>query len=259
MNMKFIAAAAAVALIVPAQAFVYSTGFESGEGWSLGAATGQNGFTSFEISAGVPGTAAVISDVNPLTGDQHLSLLNDPNVGPGALNGVFTPDWAADIEADHTFFDVSFDVFISNTGGADYQFAAQNPTAGFLNWRVNFDWQNNIQVLDSDGAGGFVFVDTGIDYTVGEYVNFRVFVDSTANTADYYYGGNLIYSGVNVAGVGNGVNQVILFNDNFHLAGESGDIDNFNFETSAVPEPGTMIALGAGLAALAARKRNKKA
>ena len=75
------------------------------------------------------------------------------------------------------------DISITNTGGADYDVVPQAPSQGFLSARVKFNFGGNIFILDDPGPG-LQFVDTGVAWTVGQYVNLTIDINPNANTID---------------------------------------------------------------------------
>ena len=193
-----------------------TTNFEAVDGFSPGYCAGHNGWTAFTTSS----NEGHIDAANPAAGTQNLRIDRDTNALRGANTGCFSPDSGPMPEENS--YRVEVDVAISANGGADYNVVAQSPNQGFITARVRFDWLGNIFVLDNLGTG-LVEVNTGVPYIVGPYRTLRLDIDSTANTIDYYYGGNLIYSGVVFAGTT--VEQIVLFSDNWHN-GDIGDFDN---------------------------------
>jgi hypothetical protein len=99
------------------------------------------------------------------------------------------------------------------------------------------------------GEGVLSFANTGVTWTEGQYRELRVEMDPIADSLRYYYGGALIYTGLAGTFAGTSVEQVVLINDNFQLAGETADFDNIN----VVPAPASLALLG--FAALATRRR----
>jgi hypothetical protein len=194
----------------------YATSFEASEGYSTGFLDGQEDWTVFAVSTQQP----VITNARANTGSQSLRIDVDASIGAGNLTGGFSPQI---VVADPMELSrASVDVFITGTGGADYDFAPQAPTQGFLTARVNFRFTGPIRILD-----GGVFVDTGVTWPVNQWMNIRVEVDPNAPQIDYYLDDALIYS-TNVLVGGTTVEQVVLISDNFHF-GEVGDFDDLDF------------------------------
>lgn len=247
MRTLLLAAFAAFALS-SAQAFSYATGFETADGFSLGAINGQNGYTTFTAAQDAP----VISDANPFTGNQHLRLPDDPNVADGTLNGAFSQDFSSMTTGD-TFFDLGLDMSITSAGGADYDIVGQTPGQTNLSFRMKFGFEGNILILDDVGNGA-EFVDTGVSWTNGAYKHVEIQVDTTTDRVDYFYDGANIYNGMNFSS-GFGTNQFVIFSDSFQNPDEFGDVDNVTLDTQSVPEPATMVLLGLGLAGFAARRK----
>jgi len=204
----------------------YQTGFEPGEGFAPGFIGGQAGWTVFIAST----TQPTVSAANPLLGSQHQRNEMDPANGVGTMIGSFSPQITqTDPMAPST---TEIDVFISGLNGADYDVAPQAPTQMALTARVNFRFTGPIRVLD-----GGVFVDTGATWVPNTWMNLRIEVDPSIPQIDYYIDDVLIYT-ANALVLGTTVEQVVIFSDNFHLAGEFGDFDNFGINPiDAVPPP----------------------
>ena len=197
-----------------------TTGFEAVDGFVPGFIGGQSGWTTFAASL----TQGHIDTANPAAGAQHLRISKDPALASGILTGAFSPDQGPLAVGPSS---VSVDIAISNTFGADYDVVAQAPSQAMLSARVKFSFVGNIFIVDDLGAG-LIFVDTGVAWNVGPYTNLTINIDPVADTIDYFYGGAPIYSSVGGVFAGTTIEQVVLFSDNFHLAGESGDFDNFS-------------------------------
>lgn len=199
---------------MPMDVTTLTTDFEAAEGFSPGYCA-QNGWTAFTVS----NIEGHISTVNPSSGVQHLRVGYDQALGNGTLVGCFSPNIGPQ-SVEPVWMEV--DVAISGDGGADYFVNPQSPTQGYTTARVVFDWLGNIWIGDDPGSG-FQMVDTGIAWNIGPYTTLRIEVDPDANTIKYYYGGDLIYTGVVFAGTT--IEQVVLYHDNWNLA-DWGDFDN---------------------------------
>lgn len=225
----------------------FFTGWNSGEGFVPGSIGGQQGWG---VSASGPQTA-LVNNVNPFEGDQHLSLVHQTGISQGTLRGAFSPAAGAGPVGPSA---MSIMISISNTGGARYDIIPQAPSQAFLTARVVFNFTGDIFVLDDldgPGPGGLTFVDTGVDWVAGAYKNLTIEADPDADTLRYYYDGVLIYDNP-LTGMfaGTRMEQIVLLSDNFQLAGERGDFD----QLSVIPAPGALALLGiAGL--VGARRR----
>ncbi len=227
----------------PAGPGILATGWDSSQGFVPGWIGGQNGWASFASST----AQGSVTNANPLGGDQNLRIAFDPALPNGTNTGAFSPSLGAQPVGSSI---TSVDIYISNTGGADYDVVPQAPTQGLLSARVKFNFLGNIFILDNPGSG-LQFIDTGVAWNVGVYTNLTIDINPTADTIEYYYGGNLIHSSMAGVFAGTATEQVVLLSDNWHLPGEAGDFDNF----SVVPSPGTLAMLG--LAGLIGRRRRK--
>jgi hypothetical protein len=218
-------------------ATVYQTGFETVQAFAVGAIEPQNGYTA----TGVNNPWASVAAVNPSEGAQHLRLVFDVLAGLGTTHIVLGPNLPQPPNAPSQ---VKMMVNISNSGGSIYDVVGQAPSQGFLSWRVRFQWDTGaILVLDDLGAG-LVFVDTGVTWDPGVYRELKVQFDPAASEIRYFYDGNLIYTGFNIF-AGTSIEQLVWFNDNFQLGGETADFDAVNWIDSASdPTPATKTSWG---------------
>lgn len=187
--------------------------FEASEGFEPGFIGGQAGWSTFASNS----TQPAITDENASDGDQSLELANHSGLGPGSNIGAFSPLFNIDDDEIH----FGFDVLIEATGGADYDIVVQSPAQELIMFRIKFDWEGDILVVD-DG-----FVNTGTSWVPNEWVSVEVDVDRSANTMSYYYDGDLIYQGeVAFADI---AEQIVILHDNFN-EGEAGFVDNIRFD-----------------------------
>ncbi|MCB9398228.1 MAG: hypothetical protein H6510_10445 [Acidobacteria bacterium] len=194
----------------------YATGFEGSEGFTPGFLGTQGGWSTFLVSTAQP----VITNANANGGTQALRIDVDGSIGAGNLTGGFSPLTTPTDPMAPTRCSVN--VFISGTGGADYDVAPQAPSQGFLTARVNFRFTGPIRVLD-----GGSFVDTGVTWPVNQWFNLTIDCDPAAPRLDYYIDGSLIYTANALVG-GTTMEQVVLISDNFHF-GDVGDFDDLEF------------------------------
>lgn len=234
---------------------MYETGFETAEGFTVGQISGQNGWTA---SVNANQASFNVNTANPFAGSQHLRIGFDDAVGAGSQRVILGPDMGPLTGGTSS---TSVMVNISGDGGANYDVIGQAPSQALLAWRVRFNWNGGaagepgeIFILDDPdgpGPGALAFVDTNVVWNVGVYTELRVETDSVANTINYYYGGNLIYSGVGGLFAANSVEQFVVVTDNWQNPGEVGDFDNLVI----IPAPGSLALLGIGLATAARRRR----
>ncbi len=187
-----------------------STGFDTSEGFTVGAVIGgQNGWTQFDTDP--PSfTQPIVSSDNPFAGDAALRIADEPAFADGTNTGGFSPPVPYAANSPST---TSVQVSITDEEGADYFVIGQSPMEMAATYRVQFNFLGNIFVVDDIGAGP-VFVDTGVAFNrVGDYVELRVEFDPVAGAIRYFYGGSLIYTGVVWSGTT--VEEVILGSDNF--------------------------------------------
>jgi hypothetical protein len=251
MRTKVTMLAALVALMpAVASASVFSTGFEVPD-YATGVLEPQQGWSA----SGTNLPWASVSRLNPFAGQQHLRVVRDTTVSQGTGRLAFSPSFG--VQPAGTY-EVSMQINISNDQGADYSVIGQAPSQSLLTWRVLLSFSDalgtgpgTIFVLDDLGTG-LGFVDTGDLWTPGVYKELKVVSDAVADTIEYYYGGSLIYTSVAGVFAGTSVEQVVIFNDNFQLGGETADFDNLS--VTLIPEPAS-LGLLAGLAPMALRRR----
>lgn len=217
------------------------TSFDTGEGFVVGSIVdGQNGWTQFVASAAQP----TVSDTNPFSGDAHLNISDDPAIGDGTLTGGFSPlDPDGLPSSTPSLFSVM--LYIDDILGADYDVVGQTPNEGFLTYRVKFNFQGNIFILDDPDAT-LQFVDTGVAWDQQSYSQLMVDLDPSTSTIEYFYNGNLIYTGNMFAGTT--VEQVICLSDNFQGAatnpGAFGDFDDINLIQNPMKQMGCDFEIG---------------
>lgn len=194
----------------------YSTGFESGEGFSAGFLGVQNSWSVFVVSSNQP----VISTADAQSGSQSLEIALDNSIANGNLTGGFSPQISpSDPNAPSSCI---IWVKITDSGGADYDVAPQAPSQGFLSARVNFRFTGPIRVLD-----GGNFVDTGATWTPNTWHKLRIDLDPNAPSIEYYLDDALIYQASALVG-GTTIEQVVLISDNWQVT-DSGFFDNLTF------------------------------
>ena len=202
----------------------YQTGFDSGEGFVPGWVGGQNGWITFGTSM----ILARIDTANPAAGDQHLRIAFEPTLPQGSAVGAFSPNQGVLPPVRST---ISVDISLSSISqffGADYDVVPQAPSQELKSAHVKFNFQGLIWVLD-DLGGGLQFVNTGVPWNAGVYTNLTIDIDPAANTIDYFYGGNLIYSSVAGVFLSTTTEQVVLFSNNRQLnVFETADFDNLS-------------------------------
>jgi len=125
-------------------------------------------------------------------------------------------------------------------------------------WEVLFSFESSsagpgtIFVAD-DTPSGLQFIDTGVLWAKGPYKELRVQTDPVADSINYYYDNSLIYTSTSGMFGATVTEQLVILDDNFQLAGETGDFDNLSI--ASVPEPAISSLLLLGAATCTARRR----
>ncbi len=166
-----------------------------------------------------------IENVHPSTGLQHLRLTHDPTTRTNTAYfglGVDaryprTADLSVRPVAPNT---VSADIAISASGGMNYRIQPQSNSQGLPATSVLFYHTGAMYVLDDlCGTTALAFQPTGVMWdTSGDFQNLTIAMDPCApstcggaagygpsegdyvGVVNYYYGGNLIWSGLPYAG-----------------------------------------------------------
>ncbi len=215
----------------------YATGFEPPV-FTVGFLGTQGGWQTFVANLKQPR----IDNIAPAADTQHLRIARDPFLPPGVLVGGFSP--TRSLLPGPVVISVS--VQISNTGGANYEVIPQAPSQGLVATRVCFYFDDadgdsragDILVLDRTPQG-VEFVPTGAEYVVGAYRELLIKFDPLPRQAiEYFYGGELIYTGHSLVGADT-VEQIVLLSDNFQLESEAADFDNLSLFDSSVPSCAT--------------------
>jgi hypothetical protein len=230
----------------PGTGMNFATGFEPEEGYPLGYISNTPG--SHPVGCGGPAfpcwghtTAATaslitptIENLNPASGVQHMRLIHDPSTrtnqtGFGFGVGARYPrgaDLSARPIAPST---TSADLAISNSGGMNFRFQPQSNSQGCIQGSALFFEDGEIYILDDFcGAVGLNFQPTGHFWdTTGAYRNFTYSNNPCTDTQNYYYNGQLIFSGCLI--FGSNLEQLLVFGDNY--PGSYMDVDNVVMES----------------------------
>ena len=225
-------------------ATVYTTGFEQGEGYTLGDLNGQQGW----VADSYPGDC-VVQNVTYSAGSAAMQVLADGTYdpqNPGLRLGAF-----------HTFADptganpvVTFlqDVRITATNEADYLLSPGfwDSNTGSISFRsyVLFDYLGNIFVNGTD---------SNYDWTANTWQTVKVVMDFSTGKADVFYGTTQIATDANFTSTGP-LNAIVYATDDYYYSGSSMFVDEVNI--TATPEPLSLglVALG-GLGLLRRRRK----
>lgn len=204
--------------------------FEASEGFTLGDINGQNGWTVTGAGPGVFVENQVISSEFATDGTYSLKIAtedafpgqNSPVVG--AFKQLETPI----SDAEYSF---SFDINISELGGADFAFYALSEgldgngaqTFFFVN-RVLFNFEALLTVLTLNDLDALV-VETvdGFEWEANTWYNLRIEGNNTTGVINYYIDDVLVFEGETVRDTP--ITDIRFVNDNW---GGFAYIDNFN-------------------------------
>jgi hypothetical protein len=208
-----------------------------------GPVSGQFGWTTFTASQLIP----VVESVNPIEGAKGVDLPDNPAAANGTFNGIFSPDAGDPPPGQYTGSAKLRIPTATPSVGAAYTVVFQAPSQTFLCNRVVFfpadvaasatvvpdadtDPFDILVLNDPDNAGPapLQFFATGAEYVPNTVIDFRVELDATANTQNYYINNTLVFTGTVFAGTA--LEQGLVFSDNFHDVGEIGKTDCVAFE-----------------------------
>jgi|SRR5690554_3688004 len=215
--------------------------FEASEGYTTGDINGQNGWTVTPTSETTFIENQVITTELASNGSQSLKIVtetafqgqNSPVIG--AFKTLDTPI----TDAQYTF---SFDINISELGGADFAFFAlseglndEGQTTYFFVNRVLFNYEANLNTLDVNDTGDGLVVVSAPDFTWAPttWYNLRIEGDNDTETIEYYIDDVLVYTGSTYRDTA--ITDIRFVNDNW---GGFAYIDNFkiNDETASVKD-----------------------
>lgn len=194
-----------------------ATSFESGEGFTLGAINGQNGWAILGADT------SQIVDSQASDGTFSLQLI--PNNGQ-ALSGAFSPTFTSSQDVI-----ITVDMYLESlvTGElSDTDFVTQSPSQGFLTSRINFSFDGSINVLDDPGTG-LAFQDSGATVIRDAWFELKMEFKFSSGEILYYIDDALIYTGIVFAGTN--VEQIIPLFDNFE---SSAFFDNITYQDGLV-------------------------
>jgi hypothetical protein len=229
--------------VLPAFAGVlYSTGFESPT-FTTGTINGQNGWVVFGTTA-----AAQVESGVAESGSQAVEVI------PSIAASQTGPYYALSTSA--TEVELSAYIFLaSSSTQSEWQFAALSP--GLAAFIGGVDIQSNgaidLQTGSNPDVGTFTYnswqlLDFVFDFTTQTY-NFSL--DGTLISSNAPFCGSASgCSGANVSSFGAALFDTFPATD----ANDIGYMDNITISSVGAPEPGSLLLLGAGLAALIARR-----
>ncbi|MFD1017506.1 T9SS type A sorting domain-containing protein [Winogradskyella rapida] len=156
--------------------------FESAEGFTLGDIHGQSGWISTPCGTDCNLSTQLISNEQASDGTYSFKITPDTNYGTQAgpiLGGFY------DLATPVTYSDatISFDIYATAAGLSNFRFSALGEDAVgdlFNVFLVEFDWENNVRVVNST-ATGYENLST---WAINTWYNVRVEVSGT--NATYY-------------------------------------------------------------------------
>jgi hypothetical protein len=205
---------------------LFSTGFESSEGYTTGLLGTQKSWFSLPSSV----TQPTISTSNPNGGTQHFRVAHEPTMASGTQVGAYSPFLATMVDGS---FRASVDVSISALGLENFYVVPLSASQELPTAEVAFAMTGHILIGNqvTFGSGGS-WTDTGVSWVVGSYRPLVIEVNAWANTISYWYGGTSL--GTSTIFAGTVVESVALGGDNYS-AGATADYDNLVIERAAPP------------------------
>lgn len=209
MNKKLLLAGLFLGSILSVNAQINS--FETSQGYNVGTVVGQNGWGTNIPATVTNGPSLLVSTEYAAPGGTQSLKIQGNNTTYHTLGGAFSPVSVVN----GPIVTLAMDVYFSSVSatGSDFQIIPQSPSQSKVAARVNFNYQGNIMILDGPPAGTLAYVDSGADFVAGQWYNFRIVVNSTANNITYYLNNALIYTG-QLYGATN-IEQLVLFTDNY--------------------------------------------
>lgn len=193
--------------------------FEASEGFTLGTIYGQNGWTVTGDGSGGFVENQVISSELSTDGAYSLKIATE-SAFPGQSGPIVGGFYNLAVPITYPEFEVSFDINMSELGGANFAFVALAGTN--LAARLEFDFEASLVAVDNvDGALAFAETTFG-EWAPQVWYAVRMEFNTIDATIDYYVDNVLIYQGdfLNTTGI----TQIRFANDNW---GGFAYIDNF--------------------------------
>jgi hypothetical protein len=188
-----------------------------------------------------------------VTNSQSSSPPNSVNItGPSDLVQTFAG-------ATSGIWQFSGDVYVpGNFTGQSYFIMLNTYGVGVHNWSLQMVFNGTTGNVENQGGSGNTVAQGNITVTTtpivrDQWVPFDVTIDLDTNTHTGRYNNVTVVTGAWSAGAGSNVaiGAIDLFANN------TTSVFYDNLELAIVPEPGTFVALGIGLAGLAALRRRK--
>ncbi|MGA2030752.1 MAG: lectin like domain-containing protein [Thermoguttaceae bacterium] len=199
-------------------ATVYSTGFESSEGFTAGFLGTQNGWNTFAGDATQPAVAVG----SPFDGSQYLQVGNDAKVAAGGLVGGFSPDFGSQSAGTYV---VSANLLVNQPtnplkfmGGSNYYVAVLGDSQGDITADICFYHELNqgyVFVLTNVGSQ-VQWTYTGWTWGPDSPIQVTIAIDATTNQINYYGNGYALFRGA-VWSIP-AAEQIVLYDDNLNSA-----------------------------------------
>lgn len=215
-------------LLIITVSFGYSQktiSFESSEGFSIGDLVGQNNWTVTSCGPDCFIENQAISNDYASDGSQSLKISPDPNFGNsfGIIFGGFNALTDAVSYADAT---ISYDIYATELDASDFRFGAvgeDNAGDLFFVFLVDFDYQGNIKIINSDGSA----LQTIGSWAANTWYNIRAEITGSSVT---YFIDNVEAATSNLAS-NLDITEIRFVHDNF---GGDGYMDNIRINDELV-------------------------
>ena len=197
---------------------IYSTSFESSEGFSV------NTFSGIEEWRALSDSEFEISSENSNSGNQHLRVTyND-----GETVFIGSPFFGYRTLGT---YEVSIDFSVSDTENEVYDFYLfDGKTGGYTSGVIIAG--GSIYYFDADENGGVTNLGGRETINVDQYYNLRIVYNVNNESIDYYLDGTMVYEADYMQGYTPGVIQVLSRNN---LAGSYMDVDDIEIKKVHAP------------------------
>lgn len=190
--------------------------FEASEGYNLGDINNQQGW---EYWGGLDSNTGTVTTSAATNGTRSVNFISNGYMDEAGMEKTITG---------YNQTQYSFDYKIEDIDGSDYTMAVWDSSYEAVGAFVINYAQGNVRILDADNSTGLV--NTTLNITPGVWYNFKMVVNMTAKTVEYFVN-NISYGVKAVNPIATGFNIIDFYYDDF---GSGFTVDNIKIEDASL-------------------------